>query len=163
SDLYAGDAAAADERVRRGWSAMAGSLLLRVQLTRIEAVHLRGRAALALARATPPGARATALAAAPRPTRQASSAKTPPPTAPPRPPAPRAAAGETGPAARPLRRAAEGLASADMALYGAAARYRLGRLLGGDEGRALTDGADAWMRAEGIVRPDRMVDMLAPG
>jgi hypothetical protein len=36
-------------------------------------------------------------------------------------------------------------------------------LLGGDEGRALVEAADAWMRGELILNPERMAAMLAPG
>ncbi len=50
-----------------------------------------------------------------------------------------------------------------MALYAAAARRCLGGLLGGNEGRELADGADAWMRTEMIKDPARMTAMLAPG
>src|SRR5262249_48538347 len=49
-DLYEGDAPAAYERVHAEWSPLDRSLLLRtVQLIRVEALHVRARAALALA------------------------------------------------------------------------------------------------------------------
>jgi hypothetical protein len=48
-DLYNGDGAAAHARMARGWSDLRRSNLLRMQHTRIVAVHLRGRAALAAA------------------------------------------------------------------------------------------------------------------
>jgi hypothetical protein len=48
-------------------------------------------------------------------------------------------------------------------LFAAASRRQLGRLLGGDEGRALIDRADAWMSSQSIRRPDRMAACLAPG
>ena len=50
-----------------------------------------------------------------------------------------------------------------MLLYAAAARRRLGEMLGGDEGRALVETADAWMRSETIVNPERMTEVFAPG
>jgi hypothetical protein len=62
-----------------------------------------------------------------------------------------------------LERAASGLDGVDMALHAAAARRTLGTLVGGDEGRALVAGADAWMTAQGIVSPARMTAMLVPG
>ena len=40
---------------------------------------------------------------------------------------------------------------------------QLGRLIGGDEGKNLVEGADAWMRAQEIRRPDRMAEVYAPG
>lgn len=42
-------------------------------------------------------------------------------------------------------------------------RWRLGELLGGDEGRALVESATADMRAQGIVNPARWTAMLVPG
>jgi tetratricopeptide (TPR) repeat protein len=60
-------------------------------------------------------------------------------------------------------RAARGFEAVDMALYAAAARRRWGEMLGGEDGRAAAEAADAWMRAAGVVRPDRMAGMLAPG
>jgi hypothetical protein len=50
----------------------------------------------------------------------------------------------------------------DMALIAAAARWRLGELLGGDDGRTLCDQVAVAMTAEGIARPDRVVAMFAP-
>jgi hypothetical protein len=51
----------------------------------------------------------------------------------------------------------------DMALYAAAARRTLGKLVAGDEGRALVEQAETWMRSESIKNPVRMTAMLAPG
>ncbi|WAS98059.1 serine/threonine-protein kinase [Nannocystis punicea] len=45
----------------------------------------------------------------------------------------------------------------------AACRRRLAVLLGGDEGSAQQHAADAWMAEQGVVRPDRFTDMIAPG
>src|SRR5260370_34547418 len=47
-DLYRDEARAAWERIRAQWPALARSLLLRIQLVRNEALHLRARCALAL-------------------------------------------------------------------------------------------------------------------
>ena len=52
---------------------------------------------------------------------------------------------------------------ASMHLHAHVARVRFGRLIGGDEGAVLVAGAEAWMRGEGIARPDGFVRMLAPG
>ena len=51
----------------------------------------------------------------------------------------------------------------DMAHYVAALRRRRGVLLGGDEGRALVSAADAEMRKQGIVNPQRITSMYLPG
>ena len=50
-----------------------------------------------------------------------------------------------------------------MALHAAASRRCRGLLLGGEEGRALVQSADAWMANERILNPERMTAMLAPG
>jgi hypothetical protein len=62
-----------------------------------------------------------------------------------------------------LRAAIAGFEAADMALHAAASRRVLGKLLGGDDGRALVEGAEAWMRSETVKNPAKMTAMLAPG
>jgi hypothetical protein len=59
-------------------------------------------------------------------------------------------------------RAVHTLEEADTPLYGQAARYRLGGLLGGAEGKRLQDGAQAWLTREDIRSPERMFALLAP-
>ena len=55
------------------------------------------------------------------------------------------------------------LVECDMELYAAAARYRRGRLMGGDTGRELSDAALTVMREEGIINTGRMIELLTPG
>jgi hypothetical protein len=62
-----------------------------------------------------------------------------------------------------LERAHAGFEAVEMRLYSAAAERALGRVLGGDRGRALIAGADAWMMGQGIRNPARFAAMLAPG
>jgi hypothetical protein len=62
-----------------------------------------------------------------------------------------------------LARAAESLDAVSLRSYAVAARWRLGELLGGEEGRALVAQADSWMRSQSIRNPARMVAMHAPG
>jgi tRNA A-37 threonylcarbamoyl transferase component Bud32/tetratricopeptide (TPR) repeat protein len=62
-----------------------------------------------------------------------------------------------------LVEAVDRLQAADMQIYAAAARRRLGQLRGGAEGRALIEQADTWMKGQQIQRPDRWTAMLAPG
>jgi serine/threonine protein kinase len=168
AELYAGDAVAALTRIRRAWPALESSLLLRVQLTRVEARHLRARAAVAVAAATrnTEESGAALLREAERDARAIE----------------REGLSWSAPlskllragidvvrgerperAATLLRDAIVELDSADMALYAAAARRCLGGILDGDEGRALVRGADDWMANETIKNPARMVNMLAPG
>jgi hypothetical protein len=164
TDLYAGDAEGAYARVAAAWKPLASSLLLRVQLSRIEALHLRGRVALAAAR-LPAADRAALVASARRDARrciredmawstplgqllEAGAA---------------AVEGERDRAMTALEHAIAGLEAADMALYAAAARRQLGRLRGGEGGATLVSAVDAWMRGQSIVRPERMAAMLAPG
>ena len=70
--------------------------------------------------------------------------------------------GDLEAAATGYRSAARGFDAADIATFADAARWRLGELLGGDDGRALVDQARAALVAEGIVRPDRVVAMFVP-
>jgi len=56
-----------------------------------------------------------------------------------------------------------GFEAAHMNLYAAAARRRLGQLMGGAEGAELIAAADRWMNAQRIKKPARLTRMLAPG
>ncbi|MDC0719152.1 serine/threonine-protein kinase [Nannocystis bainbridge] len=66
-------------------------------------------------------------------------------------------------AATELRRTVAVFERLNMASDLAACRRRLAALLGGDEGRAQQQAADAWMAEQQILRPDRFTDMIAPG
>jgi hypothetical protein len=61
-----------------------------------------------------------------------------------------------------LRAAIAAAESAGMALYAHAARRRLGILLGASEGAALVAAADTAMRAQGVVDPAHLVEVIAP-
>jgi hypothetical protein len=62
-----------------------------------------------------------------------------------------------------LTDAEDGFTAADMSMFAAVARRQRGRLLGGEEGRALVESADAWMTGQGVSDPARITAMLAPG
>ena len=163
-DLYLGDGEAAFRGVEQQWRALEGSLLLMVQLTKLEALHLRARAALMLATQRPSRRKAmlkSALADA------AKIEKEEMPWSSPLAALLRAGAasidGEKARALLLLQEAITGLDSADMALYAAAARYHRGNLLGGDEGQRIAAAADQWLAQQGVVNRPRMVGMLAPG
>ena len=54
------------------------------------------------------------------------------------------------------------LEDCQMRLWWAAAVRRKGELIGGIEGQALTEVADAWMQNQGVTQPARMARALAP-
>ncbi|MBK8264425.1 MAG: hypothetical protein IPK80_24165 [Nannocystis sp.] len=62
-----------------------------------------------------------------------------------------------------LQAAITGLRAADMALHAAIAERYLGHLEGGEIGARRHHAADAWIRAQGVLRPDRLALALAPG
>ena len=62
-----------------------------------------------------------------------------------------------------LREGVAGFDAVNMALYAAASRRTLGKMIGGDEGRELVRAAEGWMASEMIKDPARMTAMLAPG
>jgi hypothetical protein len=132
------------------------SVLARGLMFRALVPQLRARAALGLAEIDP--ARRPALLAVARSTIRACS----------RLELPQAAAslaglegrirwieGDAAGAVASLRQAVVGLDATGIVPLAQSYRRHLGRLLGGDEGRAMIDRAEAWMREQGIVRPDR--------
>lgn len=62
-----------------------------------------------------------------------------------------------------LEKAIAGFKAAHMALQAAAARRRLGEMVGGDRGRSQVAEADAWMAGQNIRVPPRMAALYAPG
>ncbi len=61
-----------------------------------------------------------------------------------------------------LRRAVARLDEGDMALFAAAARFRLGELEGGADGAVLCERALAYFRTQGSANPQRMIAFAAP-
>ncbi len=162
-DLYRGDGASAWKRISEQWPPIGRSHLLRVQMIRIMMSSLHGSSALACAvggrdvkamlRAAAWGARrlerektewGNALALLLR----AGIADR---------------RSEKDTARRLLADAAEQLEKVNMRSYAAAARRRLGKLLGGEQGRSAVQEADAWMTSQGIKDPARMTALHAPG
>ena len=168
-DLYVGDVDRAWARLEEQWPRLQRSLQPRIQILRAEALFLRARCALAraavLARTGHRGTELTALltlaeriagrlereqmpwidpfAALIRGTiashrREKSSVAT-------------------------LRVAGDGFERADMALYAAATRRRLGEMQGGDVGAHHVEEANRFMRAQTVDDPDRMTAVLVPG
>ena len=166
-DLYAGNPEGARERLQREWPALEGSNVLRVQFHRALITLLRGTAAVATAMVAPGGSseRGRRLREAERDAGRLGSESMPYATA--QASLLRAcvaAARGRRDEARTLLEAAEaGFLAADMALFAACARRRLGEMLGGDEGSALVAAADAVMRGQGIVSSTRWTAMYTPG
>jgi serine/threonine protein kinase len=164
-DLYAGDPATAWARVQRTWKPLRKSLLLMIQLTRIEATHLRGRVALALA-CTRVGAERRRLlkeaqAMARRLWRERMAWSTP--LAALLDSGIRLARGDELGARTALTDAVRGFDAADMGLWAACARYKLAPLFGANGGRALEAAAADYFAAQSIAHPGRVVATLAPG
>ena len=72
-------------------------------------------------------------------------------------------AGDDARAVSVLREAIDACERGQVFAYAAAARRRLGELLGGDEGSDLLAGADAWMSKAGVRNPERFTRLLSPG
>jgi eukaryotic-like serine/threonine-protein kinase len=160
--LYRGDAAVAWRILAEQRSSLRRSLLTRVQVLRIESLYLRARSALAMA-ARKSSRRFLSIARA----------------------ASRRIAGEQMPWSDPialllragianlegnssvalkyLHDAATRFDRADMKLYAAVARRRIGALQDDEQGRELRRQAEAWMAAQHIKNPACMTRMLAPG
>jgi hypothetical protein len=72
------------------------------------------------------------------------------------------ASGQIATAISLLEHATAGLEANDMHLHAAAAKHRLGELVGGDRGRAKIAEAREFMNLQGVRNPDRMLQVLAP-
>jgi hypothetical protein len=164
-DLYNGRACAAWDRIASLWMNLKRSHLLRMQFHRIDAAHLRARAALATAEGRSEAearallkhaaaeARVLAAESTPRSSSLASLVLA----------ALEARAGRLANADGLLARAATSLDAVGMRLFAAVARRRRGALAGGAEGRALVESGDAFMEEQGIRNRERMTALLAPG
>ena len=162
--LYLGDARAGWERLEKEWSRLKRSLLLRVQLVRIEALHLRGRGALAMVAQGEPVALLKYV--------EAAIAKLD---------AERMAwsdvlstllraglaccRGDRPLAVQLLRAAVADCERNQMALHAAAARWRLAETLPADSDEAgeLRAQAQRFMAAQELRSPPRLIAMLVPG
>ncbi len=161
-DLYTGDGEAAHQRLENSWRNLERSYLLRIDLVRTEAIHLRGRAAVAAAATAPdpqPLLRAALRDARRLARRRGGWAR---PLATLLRAAVAEAQGRVDRAIELFEQARRGLADRDMLLYAEVARRRRGELLGGETGDRLVEEADAVLVAQGIREPERMADVLAP-
>ena len=164
-DVYQGEGLRAWERFQARWRTLRLSGLLRVQVVRIETRQLRGRSILAALDALPRSEHRRLLGVAARdaaamlgegaPWSEALGLLV------------RAAVawqrGEPDAAAADLREGLRMAEATDLGAYAAAARRRLGGLLGGSEGADLVRQADDWFAGMGGRRPERLTAMLVPG
>jgi hypothetical protein len=162
-DMYSGDAEAAWRRVTETEPLLESSLLLRIQQVQGDVLQQAGRCAVALAAVS--ADKSALLRRAEKSARRLEGHQTA-----------WASAfayliesgaayvrGDTAGAERLLAETVKRFELAQMDLFAAAARRQLGRLRGGDEGRALVEQADAWMRAQEVRNPARMAACMAPG
>ena len=161
--LYRGDADEAWQLITDNWASMKRTFLFRIPALRIETAYMRARCALQKAQGSQHASRFLSIVnhdikrirreplawATPVATLLGASAAF--------------CDGRPDMAATGLQRAADEFARADMHLYVAAARRRLGALVGGAGGRDMIRSADDWMAAQQIKNPIAMVRLLAPG
>jgi tetratricopeptide (TPR) repeat protein len=163
-DLYEGDGHAAWTRIAEAWPKMRASMMFQAQVILLEASFLRARAALAAAVQHPP-LEGAMLRAARRDARTLASSDAP--YGPPLARVVRASIdvieGREERAREPLQQAVTELEAVGMRLHAEAARWRLGHLRAGGEGRPDVETAEAWARTQGIENPARMFGMIAPG
>ena len=167
-DLYRGAPEGTLARFEAHRAALKRSLLESVQSVRVMTTHLRARAHIALAyRAgeSEKGARDEHVRAAARYARQLRSEGLPgaeafavlvqaPLTL---------LRGETDAGVRELREAIARFEKADMKIYAAAARHGLGEIVGGEEGRDLTQAARASFAHEQVAAVEQFAALHAPG
>jgi serine/threonine protein kinase/tetratricopeptide (TPR) repeat protein len=161
NELYTGDVEVAWKHIEGQWKELESSMLLRFQVLRIEALHLRARAALASAAVGGAPERLLLAEKYARKIEREDMLWARPFVALVRGAIAHQRSQSEGAAAL-LAEAIKGFETADMRLYAAAARRRLGETKG-EKGIALVAEADAWMRNQGIVKPELMTRMLAPG
>ena len=161
--LYRGDGEAAWRLLAEQEPGLRGSYLRRVQVIRIEWLYLRARSALAMAEGNRRSGRLLSLARAQagRIERERMAWSSPIATL------VRAGIahleGDTPRVLRCLHDAAARFERADMNLYLAVTRRRIGALQDDERGRQLLRQSEEWMAAQTIRNPASMTRMLAPG
>lgn len=162
-ELYTEDTEVVWKHLQGQWQALEDSMLLRIQVLRIEAMHLQARAALATSEGGKERSRRLKVAEemAKRIANENAAWATPFASL------VRAGIahryGDKERAAKLLSEAAINFKSQDMELYAAASRRRLGEMVGGDHGYQLMTETTAWMASQRIKNPDAMTRMLTPG
>ena len=161
--LYNKNIDSASSELMRYSEFMHNSLMHRLQIFRIVFWELRCRVLLALAASSKSNVEPS-LRAAERDARRLEREKTPLSVASARAVLAGVAQvrGDTPRALEQYSAAVSAFEALDMRLIAAAARRRLGEILGGDEGTALVAEADTWMMRQGIKNPTRMTALFSP-
>jgi hypothetical protein len=161
--LYRGDPEEAWDRLRQEWPRVRSSMSLVVQNFRVTLLHLRARAAIALAKKTS-GALGRARLLRRARIDAASVAREDVAWA-----SPLAAAlegelalvrGDRARAAASFARAGDAFRALSLALHAAAADHERGRILGGEAGRRMLHRAEAWMVDQRVADPPRLAATL---
>ena len=161
--LYRGDITAAWNLVQSVWPLYEKSMLLRLQMIRIEMYEVYARCTLALA-ATSDNFQPL-LRRAERDVRRLEREQRPWSSAYARflQAAVALRRGQRSRSSELLRESASRFDACDMRLNAVVARRCLGKMIGGPGGDSLVAQADAWMNAQGIQDPVRWAAMYAPG
>ena len=178
-EQYRGRSIAAWEHMLTQWPSLKGSFVLMVEIVRIYMHHLRAASAIAAAcelRASgnpaakiPGGGRTWSIADLEAEAARWAKKLERERAAYARPMAAmiRAAlavsAGQSSAACDQLKFAATQFQQIEASMFSAAAQYQLGRLLGGDAGQQQLAEAEQRMRAQNVLRPDRIANLFAPG
>jgi serine/threonine protein kinase/tetratricopeptide (TPR) repeat protein len=163
TELYVDQGVAALGRVCQMWGPLKRSLLLRVQMIGIEALHMRARCAIAACHRQGESKRVLRMAERDAHTIERTRMAWATPLATLLRAGVASRRGDTERAAGLLAEAVTGCDRAEMALFAAASRRQLGTLTGGAKGRDLVQQAEAWMSEQTIKNPARMSAMLVPG
>jgi hypothetical protein len=161
-ELYTGDFEVAWKHIEGQLKPLEKSMLLRLQVLRIDAMQIRGRLALASAVGKQREERLQIAASVANQIARENIGYA----------HPYAKLIQAGVAHRRgddaasvtlLAQAGEEFAAADMNVFAVAARHRLGELIGGDRGRELVADATEWMSRQEIKNPARLMNLMAPG
>lgn len=161
-EIYTGDMEVAQRHVEGQWQALENSQLFRTPGVALEALQLRGRATVAACAVRRDEGKLRSVEKMARRMEKVKMTWSKPYAT-----LLRAAVAEQltdgENATRLLSQALEMFERAEMGLYAAATRRRLGERLGGERGQQLITEADAWMIEQKIKNPKALVRMLAPG
>jgi serine/threonine protein kinase/tetratricopeptide (TPR) repeat protein len=162
TEIYTGDVEVARKHVEGEWQALENSQLFRTPGVALEAMQLRARTIIATCAVRRDDSNLELVEKMARRMEKVKMSWSKPYAT-----LLRAAVAEQrsddAKATRLLSDAVQMFERAEMRLYAAAARRRLGEKVGGERGQQLIAEADAWMTEQKIKKPDALARMLAPG